>query len=542
MRVQGLLQNRRFVLAIILMLVFLLAILISEIATAGRPETTKVISDIGAIACALIAVVLYVWAWTTMSASKVSRQVWGLVTLGLLLWATAEAIWAFYELVLNIETPYPSVADLFWLVGYIPLYLALLIRYRSFQAIPSTTRQRWIVLVFIALYSSLLILYVIKPILESFDPTRLLESLVNIAYPLADWGLLILALVIIFSLEAGRFSMVWRLFGAGLILTTTADIFFFYATWNEFYYPGGQLNAISGLLDTLYNLSYLTLGLAVFAYVLIAGSISTPGINIVLRSLAKINILVFIKPDGRILSLSDNFLNLVRATTKSPYVGMDLAKALGIEAGQAEELLKKTIEQGALTNHRLTIKDVNGQAREVLLTSLAIRNEENRIDSIALILRMDALPEGETEKPLKQDQKMLIDYYLNKAGTSRVDEKQALRAYFLEQMNLLYSIVEQFSGAKAAENLLLHLHRMARENLWQFSYVGKDIAIPEEFEGQALADLLLALLRAAKRYTANVTELRMVEQEMMSLDKNLGPETRSFIDKYNFHGALQTAA
>ncbi len=83
---------------------------------------------------------------------------------------------------------------------------------------------------------------------------------------------------------------------------------------------------------------------------------------------------------------------------------------------------------------------------------------------------------------------------------------------------------------------------MARENLWQFSYVGKDIAIPEEFEGQALADLLLALLRAAKRYTANVTELRMVEQEMMSLDKNLGPETRSFIDKYNFHGALQTAA
>ena len=38
---------------------------------------------------------------------------------GLALWACAHSIWAYYELGLGIETPYPSIADFFWLSGYI---------------------------------------------------------------------------------------------------------------------------------------------------------------------------------------------------------------------------------------------------------------------------------------------------------------------------------------------------------------------------------------------------------------------------------------
>jgi hypothetical protein len=40
------------------------------------------------------------------------------LVVGIALWALAHTIWAYFELVLGIATPYPSIADFFWLLGY----------------------------------------------------------------------------------------------------------------------------------------------------------------------------------------------------------------------------------------------------------------------------------------------------------------------------------------------------------------------------------------------------------------------------------------
>ena len=39
-------------------------------------------------------------------------------TVGAFLWLCAEASWAYYREGLGVEVPYPSIADLFWLIGY----------------------------------------------------------------------------------------------------------------------------------------------------------------------------------------------------------------------------------------------------------------------------------------------------------------------------------------------------------------------------------------------------------------------------------------
>lgn len=59
---------------------------------------------------------------------------YGLYFIAMGCWFTAESIWAVYELVLRVSTPFPSMADLFWLVGYAPLLGAILL-----QAWPSET-------------------------------------------------------------------------------------------------------------------------------------------------------------------------------------------------------------------------------------------------------------------------------------------------------------------------------------------------------------------------------------------------------------------
>ena len=481
----GLFHNRRFNLAAITMAALLAVIFTSEILTAGRPDTALSISDTASVLCALIAAVLFVWAWRKMNNQEVSKRVWGLVTLGIVLWTLAEALWTFYEQVLGIETPYPSIADLFWLAGYVPLFAALLIRYRSFQSTASAV-QRWIVRLFMVLYSGLLILYVVKPILDAFDTSKLAESLTNVAYPLADWGLCLLTLAIIFSLERGRFASVWHLFGSGILLMATADLIFFYASWNELYYPGGQLNLVSGLIDGLFNMSYLLMGLSIYAYVILAEANPPAGINLVLSTLAKMEVLIFVNPEGHILSLSDNFMNLVHAAATKPYVGMGLAKALGIDGPGEKELLARIVERGSLSNYPVRVRGTDGQSKNAWLTSLIMINEEARLDSIALVLRADPPPSGETEIPLHEDQRMLIDYYLEKTGTSRIEENEALRAYFVAQVNLLYSLVKQYSGSKVADRMLDHLSQTARLNDWQFSRNGREISIPDDVGGQAL--------------------------------------------------------
>jgi hypothetical protein len=41
------------------------------------------------------------------------------IAVGIILWATAELTWTYYQLGLRIENPFPSIADGFWVIGYI---------------------------------------------------------------------------------------------------------------------------------------------------------------------------------------------------------------------------------------------------------------------------------------------------------------------------------------------------------------------------------------------------------------------------------------
>jgi len=533
----GLLRNRRLVITAILMLVLIIGILTAEILAAGREGMDTIISDAASIVCSSIASVFFIRTWLSTSESEIAKRIWGLAALGIVLWTLAEIIWGFYEVVLGRAIPYPSIADLFWLGGYVPLYLALSTGYRTFQA--RTSRQQMLAIALsILIFSAASIIFVIVPTLRSFDPAKLPESLTNVAYPLADSALVILTLIIIFALEKGRFAFTWQLFGIGLIFSAIGDLTFSYATWNELYYPGNQLNFLSGFIDTLFNISYLTLGMAAYSYRLLSETLSTGKINLVLRSLTRSNILVFISCQGKILSLSDNFSNLIGTPAKTSFIEMPLSEALGLNESEVENIIRETVEHGSLSTRPLKVRNSNGSARDTWWTSLAIYDEQHQLDCIALVLRANLAEEARKEPPLKEDQRMLIEYYLSKAGANRIEEDQVIKSYFIEQINLLHSLVEQFSGGKMAKNLLAHLQQAASRNNWYFSLDGQDITIPKEFEGQVLGNFLFALLQEAKKFAVDMTSLKLVEQEMASLDRNMGPEALRDLDKYNLRSLI----
>ena len=162
--------------------------------------------------------------------SRLSR-VWLFFTLGMVLWFLGELGWATYRLILNVEKPYPSIADVFWLSGYVPLFLALYIYVQIFK--PAISRQMlriaeaMVSILSIAIYSLLL-----PPIIEAAeDPVVLF---VDLAYPTLDIPLFAMAILglLIFTMSRlkGKIGTAWLLINSGILMNVVGDVLFSYAT------------------------------------------------------------------------------------------------------------------------------------------------------------------------------------------------------------------------------------------------------------------------------------------------------------------------
>lgn len=239
--------------------IFLLCIgfVILNIVNFGRDNSfTIFINTILNPPLALIVTILAVLLLQKVVPSLRTRALWIGLVLGWACWTIAETIWAI-AFIKGQEAPYPSWADLFWCIGYFPMYLALWLRSRSITGKPGRMSQ----IIIIAI--SLLIIGftffgILLPIIQAYDPSAALESALNLFYPLADTILIILALRILFTANKGTFAQSWFWISMGFIFSSISDLFFTYSSGLEMYYPNGQANLISVfLVDVPYTLSYL---------------------------------------------------------------------------------------------------------------------------------------------------------------------------------------------------------------------------------------------------------------------------------------------
>ncbi len=239
--------------------IFLLCIgfVILNIVNFGRDNSfTIFINTILNPPLALIVTILAVLLLQKVVPSLRTRALWIGLVLGWACWTIAETIWAI-AFIKGQEAPYPSWADLFWCIGYFPMYMALWLRSRSITGKPGRMSQ----IIIIAI--SLLIIGftffgILLPIIQAYDPSAALESALNLFYPLADTVLIILALRILFTANKGTFAQSWFWISMGFIFSSISDLFFTYSSGLEMYYPNGQANLISVfLVDVPYTLSYL---------------------------------------------------------------------------------------------------------------------------------------------------------------------------------------------------------------------------------------------------------------------------------------------
>ena len=121
------------------------------------------------------------------------------LALGLVFWLIANMIWAYYELVLDIVSPVPSLADLFLLSAYGFLIYRLITIYRNLHHIAN---KKFLFLIISG--TGLFLVYILNLTLELSELSNfrgLMLFIVTIAYPTLNSILTVLALMILLGIK-----------------------------------------------------------------------------------------------------------------------------------------------------------------------------------------------------------------------------------------------------------------------------------------------------------------------------------------------------
>ena len=180
------------------------------------------------------------------------------LTLGIGTWFSAEMVYSYYQLWLNVDTPYPSIADPFYLIGYgfFAFYF-----YRVLQLSSKGISRDIIVLISFA--AALSIGYILN---LSFGLAQMvsiqqniLTTTLSIAYPILDTVLLVPAITLLWSIRKGALEHThWLLISIFMTLATIADVGYGYDAVT------GVVSEQEWVWDILYNASYITIAASLF--------------------------------------------------------------------------------------------------------------------------------------------------------------------------------------------------------------------------------------------------------------------------------------
>ncbi len=220
----------------------------------GGARATLWVDDVVTPLAALIAGVLCFRARARHAGRM--RLFWLLLGLAMASWTFAEIVWGYYALILDVEVPVPSWAD----VGYlsaIPLAVAALVVHPATRG-SGTRKARW---VFDGLLIATALLFlswtlVLGPLWRSADLSTW-TGIVSLAYPFGDVVIVFFIVLAIRGMTGSNRLSLWCLLAALLAMALTDSTFTYLTEVAK--YTGGDL------INTGWVAAYLGIALAAFS-------------------------------------------------------------------------------------------------------------------------------------------------------------------------------------------------------------------------------------------------------------------------------------
>src|ERR671911_2779295 len=180
-----------------------------------------------------------------------------LLGMGILCYVLGQMYFTFYDLVLQQIPPFPSIADVAYLIEY-PFFLLGILLLPA-RPIPVASRARIALDGLMVMTAALTFswFFVLGPVIQQGSGT-VLAKVVSAAYPLAD--IVLIACLLILALRPGEHALrvAASLLALGLLFVVVLDSIYGYQTLNDLYVTGT-------ILDVGWPLAYMLIGLGAFA-------------------------------------------------------------------------------------------------------------------------------------------------------------------------------------------------------------------------------------------------------------------------------------
>jgi diguanylate cyclase len=225
--------HNRFQLALGLVLGASLAFLAFLLARPVDENGVKLVANLAQLLAPALAAASC--AWAASRAAGRSRQGWALLAGSAASWAGGQATWVWYEHLARRELPFPSLADVGYLLA-IPLAAAAMLAFPGRTervALQARSLLDGAVIATSLLYTSWA--FVLGPVFRAGEG-EVLEQAIALAYPAGDVVLATIVFVVVARVRVGGAPVL--LLGAGLLALAVADTGFAYLTQQGTYRTG----------------------------------------------------------------------------------------------------------------------------------------------------------------------------------------------------------------------------------------------------------------------------------------------------------------
>jgi hypothetical protein len=516
-------DNRAFRYATIVVVAQFLVMTVISVFRIGGDDFVSGMFDYIAPVYAIVATLALFWAWKTSGPKGVIRSIWGWMTLSLLIWTIAELLWTYYAIQSQEAIPSPSLADYVWIVGYVPMLLALFIRMRSFQ-VNLTRRQTTVLVISSAVFIILGALIIIPNLILNADPAGWQETSINVFYTVGNLLIVWFSLGIFYIVQRGRLSLVWKFILAANIISAVSDLLYFYASLNEDALSKSTFYAIYVAYNIPYLSSYLLTALGMLANQFTINT--TQQDTSPLPGQAETNsglVLLFTNVENKIVGASQNFTSLAGVVNVKELSGRPLHELLGIEPWVVANLMEAGGKKGYISSYPVEIRIAGHDHLQASITAISDKSSADLFNGLNIVMRVQA--HGLELAELDAEFETIAQRILTDTGQTSRDNITNLNEYFKAQVLGLYRMVTSLGGSSVAQTMMDGFNRTARNNNWNIEFRQKDIFVPPIYTEEQLGQAFSLLLKDIKDYAADVVNAQVVADEIMNIEHNLNSRT-----------------
>lgn len=481
-------------------------------------------SSLQALGILIITIIL----WVKMGAKSQNRLLWFGLMLGWILWTIAEWWWGIASLLME-EAPFPSGADFFWIIGYIPMFIALDARSRSIPE-ETTSKQKLIIWLCSIIAIGLSAIFILEPAIAGYETGTFVETALTLFYPVGDLILFVLVMRIAFKYQQGMNGKAWAWISAGYVLLTVADLIFSYASANNMYYPGGDVNFISLIgSDLLYSVSYMIIlfGLVIMR-VLSKNQVVVvePGVDIL--PVPNAHVLIFTDRNDLISDISKNYSQIFGTEN---VIGLPVSRVLGIPSEVITNLISQVRSRRVFGEEAVTVVTQTGEKPAQFSGETLLTPDGGYAGSILLVrLLMDELS---LDANLTDYQRSIIRSVMKKTGQKEdIEVKNLLTGYYSTLLKEYIDCVESEGGNLLGHSVLGKLEAATGISESMIKIDAEGILDTGNLSLDEARKIIAEIMKKARETTVEITDEAVVKKVEISVWSKMAPNIKQNLEQY----------